>query len=102
MSYEPTTKHGIPLSLTPFFQEYDLEQINPAKHQHLIIERVLAYGNRQELRWLFNLYDDQQIISWIQETGHRRLPYRRYNLWCVLFELPIRRIRSGENLIWKH
>ena len=81
------TPSGIPRSLTPCFQEYDIEQLNPVEHQHLIIERVLAYGNRIELYWLFDQYGRAKVIDWVKQDGALRLPWRRYNLWCILLNL---------------
>ena len=44
---------GIPRSLASFFQEYDLEQLNPDEDCGPIVERTWTYGDRRELRWLF-------------------------------------------------
>jgi hypothetical protein len=83
-----TTSVGIPRSLAPFFQEYALDQLDPHEHSRLIIERTLAYGDRRELRWLFDCYGKNTLREWVQALGARRLPWRRYNLWCVLLDLP--------------
>jgi hypothetical protein len=98
-----TTAAGIPRSLSPCFQEYDIERLDPVRHGDLIIERVLAYGDRRELRWLFDCYGRERVIDWIQHLGARRLPWRRYNLWCVLFGLPpARRPRPEGQQIWPY
>ena len=92
-----------PRTLVAYFQEYDFDQIDPAQHAHLIIERVLAYGDRNELRWLFHRYDREQVIDWVVRLGARRLPWRRYNLWCVLLHLPpAQRLRPEGQRIWPH
>jgi hypothetical protein len=98
-----TTPLGMPRSLAPCFQEYDLEQIDPDQHRELVIERVLAYGDRRELQWLFNQYGRKQVKDWVQRLGARRLPWRRYNLWCVLLNLPpAQRLRLKESQIWPY
>jgi len=95
------TPSGIPRSLAPCFQEYDLERLDPAQHGDLIIERTLARGDRRELRWLFDHYGQARVSAWVRRSGARGLPWRRYNLWCVLLELPLdRRIR--ERRIWPY
>lgn len=101
---DPSATAGrIPASLRPCFQEYDFEQLDPTQHADLIIERTLAYGNRLELRWLFNRYGRSRLLSWVQRLGARRLPWRRYNLWCVRLGLPpARRPRSEGTQIWPH
>lgn len=99
----PTTAAGIPISLRACFQEYDFEQLDSVQHSDLIIERTLAYGNRQEVRWLLSQYGRNQIVTWLQRLGARRLPWRRYNLWCVLLGLPpARRLRPKETRIWPY
>jgi hypothetical protein len=97
------TDTGLPRSLSAAFQEYDIEQLNPAQHRNLIIERVLAYGNQVEVKWLFETYNAAQIKKWLARSGARRLPWRRFNLWCVLLELPpAQRLRSDEQRIWHY
>jgi hypothetical protein len=98
-----TTANGIPFSLRPCFQEYDLEALDPLSHVELIIERVLAYGDRCELCWLFGCFDRSRITEWVQRMGARRLPWRRYNLWCVVLDLPAaQRPRSEDQRIWPY
>ncbi len=97
------TAAGIPRSLAPCFQEYDLERLDPAQHAELVIERVLAYGDRREIRWLFGRYGRARISDWVQRLGSRGLPWRRYNLWCVLLDLPpARRLRPEGQRIWPY
>lgn len=99
----PTTSRGIPRSLAPFFQEYDLEKLDPDQHWELVVERTLAYGNRQELRWLFQRYGRPRIAGWVQRMGWRRLPKRRFNLWCVLLDIQDPQIPLvREQRIWPH
>lgn len=98
-----TTAAGIPDSLRPCFQEYDFERLDLLQHGDLIIERTLAYGDRRELRWLFDVYGREQLIVWVRRLGARRLPWRRYNLWCVLLGLPpARRLRPEGTRIWPY
>jgi hypothetical protein len=99
----PFTTAGIPRSLAACFQEFDLERLDPAQHADLVIERVLAYGDRRELRWLFDCYGQARVANWVQQMGARRLPWRRYNLWCVLLGLPpARRLRPEDQRIWPY
>lgn len=97
------TATGIPVSLRASFQEYDFEQLDPAQHSDLIIERTLAYGNRAEVYWLLQYYGRLRVMAWIQQFGERQLRRRRYNLWCVLFKLPpAQRVRPKGSQIWPY
>ncbi len=77
----------IPPTTRSFFQEYAFDKLDPTQHRELIIERLLAYGNRAEIRWLYQNYGKEQLRNWVSEMGVRRLPRLRYNLWCVVFKL---------------
>jgi hypothetical protein len=101
MEHSPDTSADIPRGLTPWLQEYDVEHLDPERHADLLIERVLAYGGRVEFAWLFRRYGEARVAGWVGAHGARRLPWRRYNLWCVLLELP-RQERPRERQIWPH
>ncbi|HEY88202.1 MAG TPA: hypothetical protein G4N98_00520 [Thermoflexia bacterium] len=103
MECETTTAAEIPRRLAPCFQEYDLERLDPEEHSDLIIERTLAYGDRRALRWLWQRYRRERIRAWVKRDGLRRLPWRRYTLWCVLLDLPrAPHPRSEEQRIWPY
>jgi len=80
-------QNAIPVSAKPFFQEYSFSKLDPLEHASLIIERILAYGNRAEVRWVFDFYGVSQLQKWVSENGLRLLSKRRYYLWCVVLDL---------------
>jgi hypothetical protein len=77
----------IPVTLAPFFQEYDLRRLDPQRDSATIIERALQYGNRAELRWLFAQYPRQQIADWIRLFGSERLPHPHLEFWRIVLEI---------------
>jgi len=77
----------IPASTAAFFQEYRFETLDAEADAALVLERILAFGNREELAWLFHYYGRERIRDWVSENGLRRLPWRRCNLWRVLLDL---------------
>ncbi len=79
----------IPASAKPFFQEYNLDLLDVEQHTSLVIERILAYGNRAEVRWLLDAVGREQVRDWVLRSGSSRLPWRRYHLWCFVFQLPL-------------
>ena len=80
-------QNAIPVSAKPFFQEYTFSKLDPREHAALVIERILAYGNRVEVRWVFDFYGIGQLQKWVIEDGLRLLPKRRYYLWCAVLDL---------------
>lgn len=91
---------SIPETAQPFFQEYDIEDIDIEKNGELVIERLLSFGNREEVRWLFNYYGQARVRGWLSEAGVRRLPRRRYRLWCVI--LSVAETSREPKPIWPH
>ena len=69
-------------------------------HHSLVIERILAYGNKDEIRWLFKTYTKEKLIQWVKQDGARLLPKRRYNLWCVLFDIVPQPIKK--KTVWNY
>jgi hypothetical protein len=92
----------IPHSTHPFFQEYNPDDLLLDKDGDLIIERILALGNRKEIRWLFTRYGKEEIKRWVEVSGDSKLPRRRYNLFCVLFDSTPTSRRIEESKIWPY
>jgi hypothetical protein len=77
----------IPSSLAPFFQEYDIALLNPEKDSFTIIERILQFGKREELRWLFSVYPRMKITEWVRSFGKDRLPEPHRTFWGIILEI---------------
>lgn len=97
----PLTSHGLPLSLQPFFQDYTLEDIDPEADAFTVIERTLAWGDRQELAWLFRRYSREQVAAMVGEAGWWRLPRPRFYYWLNVLKITEYR-RSDYQRLWPH
>ena len=91
---------SIPETTQPFFQEYEFKSLDLDRDIYLIIERILAYGNRDEVRWLLWRYGWDNVQRWLSESGTQRLPRRRYKLWCVL--LNVAESQRESNSVWPY
>lgn len=92
--------HSIPATAMPFFQEYNFALLDLDRDAEMIIERLLFYGNRDEVRWLLRQYGQVRIKHWISTTGLQRLSRRRYHLWCVL--LNVKETLRESTSIWQY
>ena len=81
------TERGIPRSLAPFLQEYNLEDLAPQRAKATLIERTLRYGSREELRWLFRLYGEEAIAAWVRDWGRYALPPAQLAFWRLVLGL---------------
>lgn len=91
---------SIPGTAQPFFQEYEFERLDLERDGDLIIERLLALGNRDEVSWLLRYYGRDNVRQWLSESGTQRLPRRRYKLWCVL--LNVAESQRETKSVWPH
>jgi Family of unknown function (DUF6922) len=77
----------VPLTLAPFFQEYDVTKLNSRTDSGTIIERTLRYGTRSELKWLFTEFSRSEIREWIQAWGSFSLPAPHLSFWRLALEI---------------
>jgi len=92
----------IPRTLAQFFQEYTFDDLDAERHAELVIERTLAYGNRDELRWLFARYGRAQVADWVQRMGTRRLPRRQLPFWQLVLEIADSQMVPSPRGIWQY
>ena len=78
---------NIPLSLAPFFQEYDLDCLDLERSASTIIERVLQYGNRVEIHWLFSVYSPHKVSAWVRQWGSDALPEPHLTFWLLALDI---------------
>lgn len=77
----------IPVTLAPFFQEYDLKKLRIEQDASTIIERTLRFGTRAELRWLFSTYSQAQVADWIKKWGRFGLTEPHLSFWKLVFDI---------------
>lgn len=73
------------------FWDADIEKIDPKKHQNYIIERILEYGNREQVIWMLNFYDKNKIIEILKSS--RQLSEKSANFWANYFNLSYEEIK---------
>ncbi|HPP61974.1 MAG TPA: hypothetical protein PKV01_01895 [Anaerolineales bacterium] len=95
----------IPSGLKPYFQEYNLANLNIADDANLIIQRTLEFGAWDEIRWLFQTYRSKRICQFVRQYGERGLKPVTFNYWRKL--LGIRKWKKSpffmaEGELWNH
>ena len=77
----------IPAGLKPYFQEYDLDDLELTRDANLIIQRTLDFGTWDEIRWLFSMYGVKRIRLFLREHGERWLKPSSFNYWRKLLKV---------------
>ncbi len=78
----------IPVSFKPLFPEYSLKSLHPIRDRVLILGRILARGNLQEIRWCLSLYSPDAVKVFLQVHGTRLLDRKSLCFWCWRFNIP--------------
>lgn len=63
----------IPPGLKAYFREYDMVSLDFKRNANLIIQRILEYGDWDDVRWLFKLYGTRRVRSFLRQFGERWL-----------------------------
>ena len=79
-----STPARLPDRMRPFFQEYDLEDIQITRDADLIIQRLLDEGDWEDARWLFQQYGKVRVRRFLIERGERWLQPVVFNYWRKL------------------
>jgi hypothetical protein len=95
----------IPTGLQPYFQEYDLANLNISQDENLIMQRTLEFGDWDEVRWLFKTYGAKRVRAFVRHYGEKWLPPVAFNYWRKL--LGIRKWRQNalptpKGELWNH
>ncbi len=95
----------IPIGLKPYFQEYDLNDLELGRDANLIIQRTLDFGTWDEIRWLFSQYGVKRIRLFLREYGERWLKPSSFNYWRKL--LVVRKWKrnaypTAKGELWPH
>ncbi len=64
------------------FWDVDPKTIDPEKNAVYVIERILDFGNDEEVRWMWNYYD-HALLKQVVHTSRVLFPATR-SLWTLL------------------
>lgn len=81
----------LPKKIRKFFWEYDGIEIDIQKNWFFIIERLLEYGDSEAVRWVFEHFDQSQLVEVVKSS--RNLSRKTASMWQNYFNLPKEEIR---------
>ena len=70
---------------TELFWDIDTNNLDVNTHKKMIIERVLSYGNMDELKFILKQYDTNTIKEEIKKIGY--LDPKTYQFILIFFNL---------------
>ena len=64
---------------------WDVDSAGASLNSVLLYERILNYGDIDEVRWLFENFDKEDIENFVQTKGKRRLNKKSLAFWRGYF-----------------
>ncbi|MFQ5792107.1 MAG: hypothetical protein ACE5JI_16680, partial [Acidobacteriota bacterium] len=80
----------VPQHLRPFFWDIDPASFDPKSYPQYTIARILEHGDRQAVRWLKDMFSEDEIKNVILSEG--RLSRRSATFWALVYDLPSHRV----------
>lgn len=66
------------------FWDVNPKTVDPRKHAQYVIERIMDFGNDQEVRWMWQYYPTKQLKQVV--TASRSLLPRSRNFWKLVIK----------------
>lgn len=76
---------GVPSRLRTFFWDVPVGDLSPVHHRDFILARLLEFGDREAIQWLFRTYSKDEIVRFLKERGAYQLSKRSWGFWADLF-----------------
>ncbi|MFA5871928.1 MAG: hypothetical protein WC858_04395 [Parcubacteria group bacterium] len=64
---------------------WDVAALDPQKNAGFIIERVLAFGDKEDVKWALAFYGEEAITSVVRKS--KTLDQKSLQFWCNYFNL---------------
>lgn len=85
--------------LKSIFWDLDAEKLNLKKNARQIIERVLEWGDLEQVHWVLKTYTKDQIIETVKNS--RQLSRKSANFWADYFNISKNEVKCLTRLLQK-
>lgn len=76
---------NVPPNIKSLFWDVDTKNLETSTNPHFIIKRVLDRGSTENVNWLLNNFEDNDIIETISTS--RDLTQKTANFWADIYKL---------------
>ncbi|MBD3366006.1 hypothetical protein GF360_01540 [candidate division WWE3 bacterium] len=80
----------LPKSFKVFFWDTPLENISIDKHYKFIIERILEWGDLEEIKWLNKTYDRKKIVETLKNS--KNISPKTGNFYALYYKVPAKNL----------
>ena len=91
--------NSLPRFLKKYFWDVEFSDIDKKGNSRFIIERILEYGDKKTVRWLFKNYSLKEIKGVIYKT--RFLSHRSLFFWTIFLNLNKNKVKCLKKPFWE-
>lgn len=91
---KPRGRTPLPEMLRGFFWEYDFNNLSWEEDRDLVIERLLAYGTWDAIKWLRHALADRELRDWLRQRRGAGLSRQCLRYWELILDLPQREVNG--------
>lgn len=95
-------KSKIPKKMKWLFWSYDISSLDLKKDKDYIITQALNYGTWEDVRWLFRVYSEREIVKIIKTPSHGLWLEEVLNFWLKIFDIKLKKNIYQKALIVLH
>ena len=85
----------IPEYIKMVLWDVDTEELDLKKHWFFVIERIMDYGNENDVQWMLGTFSKEQLIEVVKKS--RNLNRKTANFWALWFGIDREEIRCFKN-----
>jgi len=89
----------IAAELAWLFWDVEPEDIDLDKHRDYVVERIMARGNWEAMRWLVRHVERETLADFLRRKGHRLAPRERA-VWSLIADVPYEATPGGGRPPW--
>ena len=75
--------------------DVDTEELDLKKHWFFAIERIMVYGNENDVQWMLGTFSKERLIEVVKKS--RNLNRKTANFWALWFGIDREDIRCFKN-----
>jgi len=80
---EGVARTELPRRLRRFFWDAALSSLSADRHTDFILARLLEFGDRRALGWVFRTYPASRVTEFLQGRGRELLNRRTWRFWAA-------------------
>lgn len=76
----------VPDHIKGYLWDINLDQLDVQRHSKYIIEKVLEYGNKKDIKWINETYTRDTIVDTLKKS--KRISTKTGTFYAIYYDIP--------------